>query len=273
MIALIIPDIENPFFTSLARGVEDRALASGYSVVLCNAEERPDKEARYLEMAASGHVAGVVLVPSPGGSHVGTLRERGIPVVAVDRLARGAGVDAVVMDDEAAARRATTRLFDAGHRRVACITGPAGLATADQRAAGWRSVVRERDGAVDGGDPDALLRHADYRLPGGRAAMAELLALPDPPDAVFVANNLMALGALHLLGELGRRPPAVGLASLGELPFLPGEDAGVLVEPWPGRGLGEAAARVLLERIGGDDSPPRTLVLRSAELAAGPSGP
>jgi LacI family transcriptional regulator len=271
MIALIIPDIENPFFTSLARGVEDRALASGYSVVLCNADERPDKEDRYLEMAASSHVAGVVLVPSPGATHVGTLRERGIPVVAVDRMPHGARVDAVLMDDEDAARRATARLFDQGHRRVACITGPAGVDTAVQRAEGWRAVVRERGGA-DGGRPDRLLRHADYRVTGGRAAMAELLALPEPPDAVFVANNLMSLGALQLLGELGLRPPALGLASLGELPFLLGEDVGIVVEPWPGHALGEEAARLLLERIAGDPSPPRTVVLRSAELAAGQPG-
>jgi LacI family transcriptional regulator len=102
--------------------------------------------------------------------------------------------------------------------------------------------------------------------------MAELLALPEPPDAVFVANNLMSLGALQLLGELGLRPPALGLASLGELPFLLGEDVGIVVEPWPGHALGEEAARLLLERIAGDPSPPRTVVLRSAELAAGQPG-
>jgi LacI family transcriptional regulator len=145
--------------------------------------------------------------------------------------------------------------------------------TADQRADGWRAVVQGRDADGDGdGEVDRLLRHADYRVAGGRAAMAELMALPEPPDAVFVANNLMSLGALQLLDEAGPRPHAVGLASLGELPFLHGEHAGILVEPWPGRGLGEEAARLLLERIRGDDSPPRPVVLRSAELAAGRSG-
>jgi LacI family transcriptional regulator len=270
MIALIIPDIENPFFTSLARGVEDRALASGYSLVLCNTDERPEKEDRYLEMAASGHVAGVVLASASGESDVGALQERGVPVVAVDRMLHGARVDTVLMDDEAAARRATTRLFDAGYRRVACITGPAGVDTADQRAEGWRAAVAAQ---ADAGDPNRLLCHADYRVTGGRVAMAALLALPDPPDAVFVANNLMSLGALQLLGEIGQGPPAVGLASLGELPFLLGERTGFLVEPWPARGLGEAAARLLLERIGGDASPPRTVVLRSSELADAPSTP
>lgn len=265
MIALIIPDIENPFFTSLARGVEDRALASGYSVVLCNTDERPEKEARYLDMAVSGHVAGVVLAPSSGQTHVGALRERGIPVVAVDRMPHGASVDAVLMDGEAAARRATTRLFDAGYRRVACITGPAGVDTADQRAAGWRAVAEARD---DSGSLDGLLCHADYRVGGGRTAATALLALPEPPDAVFAANNLMSLGALQVLREAGTPPPAVGLASLGELPFVPVGEAGIVVEPWPARGLGEAAARLLLERIGGDDGPARTVLLRSAELAA-----
>lgn len=265
MIALIIPDIENPFFTSLARGVEDRALASDYSIVLCNTDDRPEKEGRYLDMAASGHVAGVILAPSSGETHLGALLERGVPVVTVDRMAHGVTVDAVLMDDEDAARRATSRLFDTGYRRVGCITGPAGVDTADLRAAGWRAVARARGSA---GDPGALLRHADYRVGGGRTAMADLLALPAPPDAVFVANNLMSLGALQLLGELGQPPPGVGLASLGELPFLSAERAGIVVEPWPARGLGEAAARLLLMRIGGEASPARTVVLRSAELAA-----
>ena len=261
MIALIIPDIENPFFTSLARGVEDQALASGHSVVLCNTDEDPEKEARYLEMVLSGDVAGVVLAPASATPQLDALIERDIPIVTVDRSARGFPVDAVLMDDEEAACRATTALYDQGFELVGCITGPDGVETAAQRAAGWRTIFTRHHPEVD---PERYLRRADYRVAGGRAAMADLLQMPIPPDAVFAANNLMSLGALQQLVDSGRRPPAVGLASLGALPFLPPDSGGVTVLPWPARQLGAAAAGLLLERIRGAGGPARTVVLRSA---------
>jgi LacI family transcriptional regulator len=261
IIALIIPDIENPFFTALARGVEDQALRAGYSVVLCNTDEHPEKEARYLEMALSGHLAGVVLAPASAATRLDALVESRLPVVTVDRPAHGPEVDAVVMDDVAAARRATTALYDQGYGRVGCITGPRDVDTATARATGWREVFLDRSA---GGDPAEYVRFADYRVAGGRAAMLELLRLPAPPDAVFVANNLMSLGALQQLVEADLRPPAVGLASLGELPFLPPGTPGITVEPWPARELGTAAAALLLERIDGAEGPARTVVIRAA---------
>ena len=261
IIALIIPDIENPFFTALARGVEDEALRAGYAVVLCNTDEHLDKEERYLEMALSGHIAGVVLAPASAATRLETLVERGMPVVTVDRPAHGHEVDSVVMDDVEAARRATTALYDQGFSRVACITGPHDVDTAANRAAGWREIFRARTPGVD---PGRYVRYADYRVPGGRAAMSALLGLAEPPDAVFVANNLMSVGALQELVEAGHRPPGVGLASLGELPFLPPGTAGVTVEPWPARALGTAAASLLVERIHGATGPARRLVVGSS---------
>ena len=267
IIALVIPDIENPFFTALARGVEDQALLSGFSVVLCNTDEDAEKEGRYLEMALSGHLAGVILAPAGDTATVQlkAVVERGIPVVSVDRHAHGVEVDAVLMDDEDAARRATTALYDQGFSLVACITGPEDVDTAARRAAGWRDVFRARTPDID---PQAYVRYADYRVSGGRAAMAELLALPRPPDAVFVANNLMSLGALQQLVGAMRPPPQFGLASLGELPFLPPDTEGITVLPWPARHLGRTAASLLLERINGATGAPRTVVIPSAEEGA-----
>lgn len=263
VIALIIPDIENPFFTALARGVEDRALAAGLSVVLCNTDEQPAKEARYLEVAVSEQIAGVVLAPASAETDLEPLLRRKTPVVAVDRSSRYP-IDTVVMDNEAGGRRGTAELYDRGFSRVACITGPREVETAQLRAAGWRSVFTARSRRAD---PDAYLRHADYRVDGGRAAMADLLKMRRPPDAVFVANNLMSVGVLQHLIEVGKRPPAVGLASLGDLPFPTWEMDGVTVVPWPARPLGERAAELLLARIRGEDRPPRTWVLPEAATA------
>jgi LacI family transcriptional regulator len=260
VLALVIPDIANPFFTALARGVEDRAQEAGYSVVLCNTDELAEKESRYLGIAVDQRVAGVVLAPASPEPDVATLTDRGIPVVAVDRPVAGLAVDVVTLDDRAASARATHMLYDRGYGLVACVTGFCDATTAQLRAEGWREVFTERS---PGADPDLYLRHTDYRPRGGRRAAEELLALPNPPDAVFSANNLLGAGVLAHLATVGRRPPEVGLAVLGELPYPDWEVRAVAVQPWPGRLLGLRAADVLLERIRGDAQEPRSLVLRS----------
>lgn len=258
IIALVIPDIENPFFTALSRGVEDRAISAGYSVVLCNTDEMPAKEARYLDIALSEHMAGIILAPASASTNLDAVVGRGTPVVTVDRSAPGYPVDAVLLDNEDAARRATTMLYEQGFRRVACITGPRGIQTADERAAGWRTVFTER---TPGAKPSTYLRHGDYRTKGGRAAMASLLRLARPPDAVVVCNNLMTVGAMQHLAEVGQPPPQVGLASLGELPFPTWADVPVTVLSWPTRRLGMIAADLLLARIRGDKRAAQTVVV------------
>jgi len=156
----------------------------------------------------------------------------------------------------AGGRDATRALYDQGFTRIACITGPSAAETAERRAQGWREVVWE-----NGGDPAGYLRYADFRVAGGRTAMAELLALETPPDAVFVANNLMSVGVLQVLAERGLTPPRIGVAVFGDLPFLLQPPVGVTVIPLPARRLGERAASLLLERLEGDKQPARTLVL------------
>jgi LacI family transcriptional regulator len=262
VIALVIPDVENTFFTALARGVEDRAMAAGYSVVLCNTDELAEKEARYLEIAVDEQVAGVVLAPASPEPDLSALTARRVPVVAVDRPVINHPVDVLTLDDQGAARRATRALQERGYELVACVTGFSDTATAQLRAQGWREALAER---CPGVDTEEYLRHTDYRPGGGRRAAEELLALARPPDAIFAANNLLGVGVLRHLVESGHRPPDVGLAVLGDLPYPEWEAQDVLVEPWPGRLLGIRAADVLLDRIRGDVAEPRTVVLRGDE--------
>lgn len=257
VIALIIPDIENPFFTALARGVEDVAQASGYSVVLCNTDEDAEKEARYLDVVVSENMAGIILAAASDLVNLTDLTRRGRPVVAVDRSLPE--VDTVTVDNVAGGRDATRALVEQGFRRIACITGPRGRTTAEGRADGWREVLMTMSAAHV--DPDRYLRHADFRVEGGHAAMVDLLTLPEPPDAVFVANNLMAVGALRALIEHDLTPPLVGVASFGDLPFATLSPRGVTVIPLPARLLGEAAAQLLIERLQGDDRPRQAIRL------------
>ncbi|GGM83156.1 LacI family DNA-binding transcriptional regulator [Dactylosporangium sucinum] len=261
VIALIIPDIENPFFTALARGVENRARAAGYSVVLCNTDEDPGRESTYIDIVLAEHMAGAILAPADDASDVSRLVAAKRPVVAVDRSLHRNDIDAVTVDNRAGGRSAAESLFAAGFRRVACITGPSSVETAQLRMEGWQQATHARQGR----DDHELLRYADYRVDGGRAAMADLLALPEPPDAAVVANNLMAAGALDALHDAGLTPPGFGLAVFGDLPFASFGRRGIRVVDLPARELGEAAAGLLLDRISGAGGPARTVVLRAKE--------
>ena len=268
VIALIIPDIENPFFTSLARGVEDSAQAAGYSVVLCNSDEQIEKERRYINVAISENVAGVILAPASDATNLDALMARNKPVVAVDRSAHGYSIDSVLADNRAGGRVATEILFDRGSTRVACISGQRNVETAQQRAAGWRDVFEARCPDVD---PDTYLLYANYRVDGGVEAMGRLLNLPTPPDAVFVANNLMAVGALQVLEARGMTTQDLGMVAFGDLPLGTLRPRGVIVVDLPARQLGTAAANLLIERINGDGRPARTVIIPNDANASVPA--
>ncbi|MBI0375371.1 LacI family DNA-binding transcriptional regulator [Streptomyces albiflaviniger] len=275
VIALIIPDIENPFFTSLARGVEDAAQRTSLSVVLCNSDEDTDKERRYLEVALGEQMAGVIVAAaSQDETDLGPLTDRRVPVVAVDRRPRDAEVDAVRVDNHHGGEVATRHLLQAGYHRIACITGPEGASTSEERLAGHRAALRAAQGGPAAAD-DTYVRHADFRVDGGRAAMRELLALPEPPDAVFVANNLMTIGVLDALRETGRTPPDVGVLSFGDVPWASLVRPSLTAVELPSYELGRTAADLLLQRMDGSVSPVQTVVLRTKlqvrESTAGPA--
>lgn len=258
IIAMMIPDIENPFFTSMTRAVEDVARAGGYSVMLCNTDENPEREQEYLRAAVSDPVAGIIMVPSSTTARLDLALERGVPVVCVDRHAPNYVVDSVVADNRAGAAAATRLLFEAGYRRVGCISGPDQVETADERAAGWAIAYREATGTEP---PPELIVRTTYTVLGGEEATKDLLARPEPPDAIFAANNKLASGAIRVLAGAGKLPPQIGIVSFGGLPLVLLVPVGVLVTHLPSRELGLRAATMLLERIHGLDTPAREVVL------------
>ncbi|MEU4673814.1 LacI family DNA-binding transcriptional regulator [Amycolatopsis sp. NPDC023774] len=255
VLALIISDVENPFFTAIARGVEDLAQVSGYSVVLCNSDENEDKERRYIDVALQERVAGVVLSPTGRSTNVDRLRRQGTPVVAVDRPLTGPHGDQVLVDTRRAARDATRHLVAGGYRRIACLTGPAGVRTADDRLAGYLDAV---------GEENALFRRAEYRAEGARVAATELLELPEPPDALLVANSTMTIGVLETLASRGARPGRdVGIVSFDDAPWTTLIDPPLTVVAQPAYEVGRVAAQLLLARITDGTRRPTTTTLEA----------
>lgn len=254
VLALIIADVENPFFTAIARGVEDVARKAGYSVVLCNSDEDPDKEQGYIDVALQERVAGVVLSPTDGSAGIERLRQRGTPVVAVDRPLTEC--DQVLVDSRLAAQQATEHLLAAGYTRVGCVTGPTGVRTADDRLAGYRDALGERGPWLE--------RRAEYRASGGREAARALLG--EKPDALLVANSAMAIGVLEVLGEaklrLGRD---VGVIAFDDVPWATLIDPPLTVVKQPAGQIGTEAARLLLARINDPQRAPKAITL-GAEL-------
>jgi LacI family transcriptional regulator len=256
--AVIISDINNPFFTSLVRGVEDVAQHAGHSVVLCNSDEDPDKEARYIAAVLAEQMAGVIISPTNRAGNLQQLLAAKAPVVTIDRQVRGAAVDAVLVDNEHGAQLATEHLIEQGFQRIACVTGPRRVSTATARLRGYRAALRAA-GRADDAD---LVRYADFREAGGRRALAELLSAGDRPDAVFVANNLMTTGALEALAEAGVPIPAgMGVVGFDDVPW-----AGFLQPPLttvtqPTYELGRTAATLLLDRTTTPDRPPSVVTL------------
>ncbi|KYH43217.1 LacI family DNA-binding transcriptional regulator [Branchiibius sp. NY16-3462-2] len=260
LLALIISDIGNPFFTAVARGVEDVAQTAGYSVLLCNSDEDSQKESRYLDIARRSMVAGVLLSPNAGGSDVSALLNANIPVVAIDRALNDA-IDSVFVDSSEGARSATEHLLEQGWRRPACITGPREADTAERRARGFREAMTRA------GDrhPDSLIRYADYRVAGGRAAAADLLDTSTPPDALFVANSEMVIGAIEEIRSRGMRiGHDIGLVGFDDTPWAPFVEPPLTVIDQPAYNIGAEATRLLLQRV---NRSPHNSTTRTSDIA------
>jgi LacI family transcriptional regulator, galactose operon repressor len=258
VLALIISDVANPFFTSVARGVEDVAQRAGYSVVLCNSDEDSGKEAKYIDVAERERVSGVILSPNISGSDISRLTAANIPVVAVDRPLREP-VDSVLVHSREGARDATSHLLDQGWRRPACVTGPAQAHTAMQRLTGYLEALRDRGKRTTLG----LVRYTDYRSETARKVVASLLDEAKAPDSLFVANSSIALGALQELSHRGLRAGTdIGLIAFDDAPWAPFVDPPMSVVAQPAYELGTHAATLLLDRIGGKaPQRPRTILL------------
>jgi len=194
----------------------------------------------------------VIIVASTPNPKIKDLMADGRAIVAVDRPV-ALTVDSVHLDNVALGRRGTADLVSRGYRRIACITGPTTSRTAVDRAEGWRKEMGRHSLHVGG-----LLGRGNARVDGGRTAVEELMALPEPPEAILAANSLIAVGVLQVLDELGDR--SIGLSVIGDLSFATSRPPNTKIIPLNPRALGETAAQMLIERINGLRARPRTVV-------------
>jgi LacI family transcriptional regulator len=269
--ALIISDVRTgPFFGAVVRGVEDVAYGAGYSLFLCNTDENPSKEASYIELAVAENVGGVILTPSGPRTDLSPLQNFSIPVVLADRTLRTQQADRVLVDNVSGAYEAVSHLLRGGYRRVACITGPLTTTTGYERLAGYRKALEEAGVGPD----DSLVRVADFREGGGQLAMEELLGQVERPDAVFVTNHLMTVGALQAIRQAKLAIPTdIAVVSFDDMPWASLLHPPLTAVAQPAYDLGVESARLLLSRLQGYEGAARMVMLSTTLHVRGSSLP
>lgn len=258
-LAMIVPDIANPFFPDVIRGAEDTAREAGYSLVLASSDNDAAREDRYLHLFLAKRVDGILLTKAPAPFERQTaalLRHAGVPIVQVARAATGLRSDAVLMDDRGAAYEGTSHLARLGYRRIAMVTGLPGASTSKQRVGGFRAALAEHGLPHD----PQLMAEGDYQVESGyRAGLA---LLKRKPEAVFISNYLMTVGFLNALRQYRLRcPQDVAIVTCDDHPWLDGFAPRLTTIDLPKQKLGAEAAALLIGRLARPKQGIRTIVL------------
>ena len=259
-LALVLSDITNPFWTTVARGVEDVANTRDYHVIFCNTDENAAKQEEYLTVLLQRRVDGVLLVPAESEPHtVQKLQHHNVPIVVLDRRVPGARVDVIRGMSTKGSRRLIEHLIDMGHTRIAVLAGPDHVSVSNERIQGYQQAMNAAGLAMD---PDLVL-NGDFTIDGGVAMTNAVLNLDPRPTAIFAANNFIAIGALRVLQHAGLRVPAdVSLVTFDDLPNYVVEPF-VTVVTQPAYELGRQAAELLFARLAdeGESLPPQEITL------------
>jgi len=281
-IGFVSADMENPFFARTMRGIADVARAAGYEVVIANSQEDPALERRAVQTLHERRIDGLILAPAQceDSSHLRPLLADGTPLVMLDRAVRGLDADAVLVNNVDAARAGVQRLIELGHRRIGLLTtelpahrpmellaevalDPTHARTSAARAVGYLAALRAAGLPVD----RSLIGIAAYTRAGAHDAATSLLAAPDRPTALLTVDNMLSLGAYEAILDSGLAFPGdVSLLGFDDLDWTTIVRPRLSVIAQPAYDLGATAARRLLARLGGEQSPPQTLFLETSLL-------
>ncbi len=220
-LGLIVTDIENPYFPQLVRAVEDAAIGDGYAILLCNADDDPEREASYLDLLVERRVDGLIIAASRLGDRQGAWLETApLPVVLINTTAPDDRIPTIVSDNRAGGAAAARHLLDLGHRQFGYLMPPPRNPDAAERLAGVRDVLAAAGLAVDGDASALAIDGGEPTVTGGEAAMAALLDRAPRPTAVVAYNDLMAIGAMRAIRRRGLAVPAdVSLVGFDDVAF------------------------------------------------------
>ncbi|NEW05069.1 LacI family transcriptional regulator [Paenibacillus sp. SYP-B3998] len=251
ILSLLITDITNPFYTTIARGAEDAAKRSGYRLLFGNSDEDYVKEKDYVDMILSTRVDGVLFAPTGDQSleHLQQLQKHNIPVVVLDREVPGFDADVVLGDSKEGARNLVEHLIGLGHRRIALINGAHDVSTARLRHAGYREAHLLSGLTID----EALIVYLSYRDFHDESVLDALLQQPMPPTAIFAANNMLAVGVIGALRQRGMQVPRdISVVCFDDFGHAETVNPFLTVAAQPAYQFGSLGMQLLIERIEGE---------------------
>ncbi|WP_409346828.1 LacI family DNA-binding transcriptional regulator [Paenibacillus sp. MBLB4367] len=268
MLSLLITDITNPFYTTLARGAEDAAMKRGYKLLFSNSDEDIAKESEYVDMVLSTRVDGVLFAPAGDASlvHLEKLRKHGVPFVLIDREVPGMESDTVLGDSKEGAKRLIEHLIGLGHRRIALLNGSLDVSTARHRFTGYKEALKLSDLPYD---PALVVESGYSRSAPSRTvdAIERLLQLSKRPTAIFAANNFLAIEAIRALRERGIRvPDDISVVCFDDLELASVIDPFLTVAAQPAYQFGTIGVQLLLDRINETDTAEWHKIILPSEL-------
>ena len=264
-IGLVVSDIRNPFFTAISRAVEDSAYAQGYSVLMCNTDENPEKEELYLNVMHDENVAGIIFSPTQQFSARLSSFKYKIPFVIIDRAVSAQHTDMVLLDNVAAAYELTNHLIENGYRKLAGLFGNAST-TGKERNKGFRKALSDHQ----------LEPVAEYfispRIQPGYESTLALLDQAQRPDALFTSNSLLTAGAFQAVRDRKLRVPRdLALVGFDETTWGALVDPPITLIAQPTEEIGRTATELLFQRIAEPTRSPKTVILKGTLMARGSS--
>jgi LacI family transcriptional regulator len=271
-IGVLIPDLNNPLFPPIVRGLEDRLAEHGYVALLGNTDADLTKEHLIFDQMRARHVDGFVLATATLNSPIlAQAAEAGLPVVLMNRTAQGYPFSSVAVDNEQGVRAAVGHLSALGHTKIGHIAGPQEISTGAARLRGFLDGMRSHGHAVT---DDQIVTAAAYTIEEGLRLGRELLQARDDLTAIVAANDMLAVGCYGALDELGLRcPDDVSVTGFNDMPFIDRLRPPLSSVRFPHYQLGTEAATLLIERIAAEDSPVKILYLAPELVARGSTAP
>lgn len=267
MIGMVVLDVANPYFTDVASGAEEAAAEAGLALMLCNSAEQSGREARHLDLLSEQRVKGVLITPVDApDDRIKLLRERGTPVVLVDRHAGSRGQCSVAVDDLLGGELAGRHLIEQGHDRMAFVGGPFAIRQVQDR---YDGMLRALAAAQHGHGDVVVFETPALSVAAGRDAAAGIADTPlrRRPTAIFCANDLLALGVLQEMTRRGLAVPGdIALVGYDDIDFAAAAAVPLTSVRQPRRELGRTAAELLIEEATAPERHKHRQVVFSPEL-------
>jgi len=261
IIGVVIPDITNPFFGEVIKGINKVADSEKMNFILCDTDENVDKEIRYLEMLKEQNIRGLIITPATDQNefnmkYLVQLENMGVPIVLLDRDIKYSHFDAVFLDNIKGAYEAVEALIKEGHEKIAIIAGPTTSKPGRERVNGYQKAL----GMNNIQEENKYMFFGDFRLESGYNCTKEIMNMKEPPSAIFVSNNMMTIGCIKALYEMNLKiPEDISIVGFDDVDMFNVMNLNISSVSRPTTLMGEEAMNILMERLKTKDNDKRTI--------------